>query len=126
MKERNEEAEKMGSRTQASKPVVVEYTCGRDQGGHDDQDTSRVAQVSLRERQHFRIHLQACGQITRELGRTNAESQQSLVDRCTDLQEERRAVEKLQQKGGTSLQRLLLWMRELVMEPNSDGQDQRM
>ena len=34
--------------------------------------------------------------------------------------------EKLQQKGGTSLQRLLLWMRELVMEPNGDGQDQRM
>ena len=32
----------------------------------------------------------------------------------------------MEKNGGTSLQRLLLWMREFVMEPNGDGQDHRM
>ena len=44
--------------------------------------------------QNYWVHLQARGQIAMVFGRTNAESEQSIVQGCTDLQEQRCAVEK--------------------------------
>ena len=74
---------------------------------------------------NFRQHLQPRGQITS--GRTNAESEHSMVERCKALQKQRRVVEKnMQNNDGTSLQRFLLWMRKLVVDSNGDGPDQRL
>ena len=67
------------------------------------------------------------GRIARLLGRRDATCKRGLVERCEDLQKQRRAVEsEVQKDGGTCLSSLLLWKRKLVMESCHSGQHQRM
>ena len=52
---------------------------------------------------------------------------QGLVERCEELQKQRRAVEsEVQKDDGTCLERLLLWKRNLVLESCHSGQNQGM
>ena len=103
-------------------------TCAKEDKEDMMIKTKRAEQVSLLEKlRNSRVHLHPSWQITRKFGRTNAESQQSTLERCKKIHKQRRAMEiKMHEDGGASLQRFLLWLCKLVMEPDCYGQEERM
>ena len=63
-------------------------------GRHYDQHANRRALNTLREEfQDSWIHLQSGREYARQFGREIAKCNQGLVERCEDLQKQRRAVE---------------------------------
>ena len=95
----------------------------------DDQEKKKPAQVAVRKKfQDLGIHLQSRGGKCETAWKRQCKVRaQSLAERRKDLQKARRYSEQQMRKnGGPSLQRILLWERELVLEQSDPRQNQNL
>ena len=116
----------MGHGTEAGQSVVDEHP-REGGGGHGDRNNER-GNHKLPFADEFRIlehMLSRRWENADQLGGGNAKCQQSMVERREDIPMQECAVENQVPKSDwPCLQRLLLCVRELVLEPGNDEQSQ--